>query len=192
MKAIITEEQKAQLLEEYGRVWGRDQRMIDFCMKRIQRAVTLSNGDLVVIEKPHIKTSFCFGHGWCGVSSEDDEERANKMAETASNDVRYFIKENTDGFSPFDREHSYSWKHLEPFAFVHYYGGKKLMGIRLMDAHSDKDEIERLHAYKLSDKDAADLRQIYEEERARHIKRLETYLKKFGLTKLNVWTYLVD
>ena len=138
MKAIITEEQRKQLLEEYARIWGRDQRMIDFCMNRIQRAITLSNGDLVVIEKQHIK------------------------------------------------------KHLEPFAFIHYYGGEKLMEIRMMDAYGDKAEIERLHAYKLSEKDAADLRQAYEEERGRHIKRLETYLKKYGLTKLHVWTYLVD
>lgn len=192
MKAIITEEQRKQLLEEYARIWGRDQRMVDFCMNRIQRAVTLSNGDLVVIEKQHIKKDFCFGHGWCGVSSDEEEEQADKMAEIASTDIQYFIKQNTEGFSPFDREKSYTWKHLEPFAFIHYYGGQKLMEVRLMDAYGDKAEIERLHAYKLSDKDAAGLRQAYEEERGRHIKRLETYLKKYGLTKLHVWTYLVD
>ena len=33
---------------------------------------------------------------------------------------------------------------------------------------------------------------FYEKAKARLIKRLNTYLKKYGLEKLHVWTYLVD
>ena len=33
---------------------------------------------------------------------------------------------------------------------------------------------------------------MYEEEKEKMSKRIDTYLKRYGLSKLNVWTYWVD
>ena len=42
-------------------VW-KDQKMVDYCVKKTARIVELSDGALICIEKPAIRTRFCFGY----------------------------------------------------------------------------------------------------------------------------------
>ena len=44
----------------------------------------------------------------------------------------------------------------------------------------------------LTPKDKEQILASLEIEKAKFTKRLNTYLKKYGLSKINTWTYLVD
>lgn len=54
----------------------------------------LTSGEIVEIEKPKIKTSFCFGYGFCGVSSQEQMNEASDLAERARKSEKFFISEN--------------------------------------------------------------------------------------------------
>lgn len=88
---------------------ARKQAYIDLLIKAVERgdegwrkyynqnifdAITLSTGDIIEIENNGIETSFCYGHGFCGVSTDEDEERANRLAEAVSSNEQFFIDEN--------------------------------------------------------------------------------------------------
>lgn len=79
-------------------------------MKEI--TINLSSGAVYKVERQRIKTSFCYGYGFCGVSNAEED------------------------------------KHLI------------IEGLEL--------------------------------EKASFIKRLNTYLKRYGLSKVRTWSYLVD
>ena len=40
--------------------------------------------------------------------------------------------------------------------------------------------------------DLKNILSVYEHEKAKFEKRLNTYLKKYGLSKLKTWSYLID
>lgn len=44
----------------------------------------------------------------------------------------------------------------------------------------------------LDEQDREKLLKICESEKDKFLKRLSTYLKKYGLSKVHTWTYLVD
>ena len=83
---------KDMLIKEFGKVWS-DKHMIDFCLKKTDIAVTLSNGKLVIIDKPTIQKHFCYGY-----HDYDNEsfKRAEQMAENASKNTAHFIQKNME------------------------------------------------------------------------------------------------
>ena len=44
----------------------------------------------------------------------------------------------------------------------------------------------------LTKKDIEELKKIVQSEKEKFTKRLNTYLKRYGLSKINSWSYLVD
>ena len=67
------------LLEEYlnemRKVYPNDERMIEYHRKEANRVIRLTNGGLMVFEKPKIETSFCFGYG-CQSSTYEEASKA--------------------------------------------------------------------------------------------------------------------
>ena len=185
---------KEEYKEELRKMYKRDTNgMIDWYLGNAQRVVKLSDGSLYIIEKQKIKTSFCYGYGWNGISEDEDEERAGAFANAARSDDRYFIQKNMEGFSPFDRELP-SWKSWELYYGPMYGESDKIIGISFFDYGDiqDKDRYYRGQAKRLSAEDEATLRKAYEEEKAVHLKKIQSYLKRYGLSKVRSWTYLVD
>ena len=76
-------------MTEIRKAWEGD--MLDYFRKRFSSAVKLTNGGLIVFEKPSIQTSFCFGY-----HTNDDEgyKKANEMADYASKSEDYFMSRN--------------------------------------------------------------------------------------------------
>ena len=81
----MTEKEKEIIKKHYENSYW-----LDYYLKNLDSVVEIGDKYYWGIEKPSIKTSFCFGHGFCGVSTEEEEKRA--LSDYRSND-KEFIKD---------------------------------------------------------------------------------------------------
>lgn len=186
-----------EYMREWRKIWKDDTRMIEFNRKKTSAIRKLSNGGLIDWEKPSIETSFCFGYR--GSDSSD----ANKMARVAKTNEDYFINENLKNFD-------YIIKKIESLGNDEDYTGSKLYIYR--DKYNKVEDLnlwsytilplckyidakERNLYLDLHEANAEDINIILEtekSERTKFEKRLYTYLKKYGLTKVRSWSYWAD
>jgi hypothetical protein len=173
---------------EYAKVWGKNVKMIDFCVKRTTGVVQLSDGGYFCFERPSIETHFCFGYGQNGISTEEDYSDAEAARRNAST-KEYFFKENMRVFDFFDFLLSYEGK---VYSMQSYKGESLLRNLKT-------DEEERMYGKMfgtvvsvLTQEDLKALEAELENQKKKFGKRLETYWKRYGASKFKTWTYLVD
>jgi len=179
-------------------VW-KTERMQEYARKNIGYIVELENGDITDIEKPRIETSFCFGFGMYGIDPDGEgQKRASDMEQHARTNESYFINENLkdiNGMIEALEDDSYHF-----YKFLHYTGqisGSKLKAVRYCRLGNTPEYnpgmwSNLIDLEELTDKERAALLNGYIEVKKAFTKRLNTYLKRYGLSKLNTWTYLVD
>ena len=175
--------------------WKGDLKMLEYFDKSISRVVELADGSLIAIDKKSIETRFCFGYGQNGISDDEDKERAHNMAHYAKTQQDYFISENLKNFS-----WEYEKLKAEPdnmYLGVKYYRSpedSKVKSLQYFDWWNweNLNSESKAKLIKLSPDDVQKLIEAYEIERKNFEKRLNAYLKRYGTSKLNVWTYLVD
>ena len=181
-------DKKEVFLQELSKVWHGDAKMIDYCFKESAYIVELDNGDILSIKKPRIETSFCFGYGYCGVSTQEDSNGATRCAEIARTQSDYFLKENLAGLNEMiDLLKS----DKRAFKYVSYIGltpEDKLKSIQFYDYWQAPHKT----AIELTPAERSALIAGYEEVKKAFTKRLNAYLKRYGTSKLKVWTYLRD
>lgn len=187
----ITEEQRSELRREYAKVWHGDGKMADYCTKQASCVIDL-RGYLVDFDKPHIETRFCFGeHGY-------DYDEVMDTCDAASKSEQFFMRRNMEGTEAFDvicaldGEGGRHWRKLHPVIAPHRYGCQdadcRIAGLTWT---ADLSEI-RGNPLALTDEEKAELRQMMVEEQEKFEKRLKTYLKRYGLSKCQYWTYWAD
>lgn len=172
-------------------VWKGDSKMVDFCLKEAAYIVELENGDIVVIEKPRIETRFCFGYSDSRYDTED-YDRANDMAEHAKRSQEYFLEQNLDGINKTIGQmegtipSSFEWRLRVP-----YTGQPEGSKLKSLGAYYWSDE----HAKQFPEISGADLQRVidgYKIVKADFEKRLNTYLKRYGMSKVKTWSYWQD
>lgn len=181
----VTKDEKEMLRGEFAKAWD-DPRMVTYCTNKVSGFVTI-RGTIITIDKPSIETRFCFGeHGF-------DFDEVNETCDRLSRDEGYFIAENIrrcaaggiiknleDGhpFVPVLRREHYTGQtedcRLGYVEWVYWYD-------------IDRDDPDILTADEI-----AEYRQMCEEEIEKFTKRLRTYLKRYGLSKCDFWTYWAD
>ena len=187
----MTKEAVQEYLQEVNsKLYPDSFSMQEYCRKNCSDVFKSKSGYYVKFEKPTIKTQFCFGHGYCGITTEEETDRAFSMAEKARKDAEYFINENLEDLN----EQLKLFESDEKLFLTNYYPNNKVkiasiksaryFGMYSFDekyivAELDKEEIEQLKA-------------IVNSEIEKFTKRLNTYLKRYGLSKIHSWTYLVD
>lgn len=182
-------------------VWQDSERMQEYARKQCDYVVELSNGKIIDIEKPRIKKDFCFGMGMYATYTQEEFEAAEDLAENARTNVEYFINENMKQIT---EKIGYLKEALdgkkEVYTYVHYSGqpdNSELVTYSCVGL-SDNPEwapyrwVNLKAVNKLSSDDIQALIDGLEEVGKKFMKRLNTYLKKYGLEKLNVWTYCRD
>jgi len=193
-----------EYLDEMRKAWGGDDKMIEYEKSIFSSAVRLSNGGLVVFEKPRIETRFCFGYS-CSPFDNESNDNAERMAHFARTNEQHFLNANLEGYDEkiealqtncgegsnykfigcswyLKRLHYLSQKEpLNLFEFVAVHWGE------LQDNPQRYGEVE-----KMSDEDRTTILEGLKHERNKFEKRLQAYLKRYGLSKLNVWTYWRD
>ena len=189
---------KGVLLEELKQTWGKSDHMVDYCVKETAYIVALGDGDITTIDKPRIETRFCFGYGMYGVSTEEDYQAAASMERHARTNEQYFIDENLKDINGTIED--LKNKDIHFFKYVNYCSSpddSKLKGImwcRLFQTPEYEPwRYSNMRGVKeLTEEERKAMLTGYEEVKKGFVKRLNTYLKRYGLKKLTTWTYLVD
>lgn len=183
----MNQEIRKEYEAEQTKVWNGNQRMIDYCVKKAQVVVKTEKGYFIEIGKPSIKKHFCFGE------SGYDFNEAQECAHVARTSTDYFMEENLEELNKAiadlknpDKKcyatPSYEGsaiRHLaviEPYRIGYWYAYEQKNG--LMEELTDLDREALLGAYM--------------KVREAFCKRLATYLKKYGLSKVRSWTYWRD
>ena len=154
------------------------------------------DNNFLCFSKPDIKTRFCFGYGLNGVSSQEDYEGARSQERNMETNQQAFINANLEGLNKsiedietFIKEKCFanrynkificknSCKHLAYLAWSWDY-----------DNIRNKDAIIK----EATKEDLLLIIEVYKQQIENFKKRLNTYLKRYGLSKLTTWTYLVD
>lgn len=173
-------------------------RMQEYARKNAAYIVPLDNGDITDIDKPRIHTDFCFGYGYCGISTQEDMDRAYNAEQTARTDTDYFIRENMAHIDAWIEaltdDHYYFYKYTAYTGQPDNSHLKHISYCKLGDTPEyNPGQWSNLRSVeKLTDSEKAALLTGYQEVKKAFMKRLNTYLKRYGLSKLNTWTYLSD
>lgn len=177
------------LNEVNEKIWADSKRMQDYEKSQCSDVYKSAGGHFVEFEKPYIKKDFCFGHGQNGISTEEDSDRASGMAEHARTSESYFIEENLSQYDEMLKELNGDEK---LYLMQNYRKPSKIACVRsegyFRHYEWDRDKI----VEELSQSDIEGLKAMVQSEKAKFTKRLNTYLKRYGLSKIHSWTYLVD
>lgn len=193
MSAAEIKSSKAELVELLRKNGVRES-TVKYYESETLCAVRLTGGELIRIEKPRIKTDFCFGYGQNGVSTEEDYRDA-ESARQQSRTFDYFLAENLEGLKK-DLKALEEGK-LKVWEFGTEYTRSVIVretytpGLAETDWRPDYSE-KRPTERNLT---LADLRILARGKRAQIAnleKRCRAYWKRFGSSKLHTWTYLED
>ena len=176
-------------------VWGDDKHMVDYCTKEADVFIRTSQGYILSLERPRIKTNFCFGyHDYV----DGDYERANNMACHAEEDFNYFRSQNLEEIEGYIKWLSEEINDYNRLFFQNAYCSqtkdilKRVTSFRRCDDPQDVFT-EEYKIYKpVPEVDRKLLIEAYEFEKERFSKRIETYLKRYGLSKVRSWSYWAD
>ena len=200
-QTMTQNELKAVYTEELKKAWDTDE-MVKHCSKSTAFVIE-HDGALYGIEKPRIETSFCFGYGINGISDSEQEQEAEAMAETAQKSADYFINQNLKIIDEWIERLKEILEGMEENWDVWSY--PRYM-IATGEKYTGQQEDCKLRYYSIVDtfygatqgkicNDTELIKKLlagYEEVRADFIKRLNTYLKRYGLSKVKTWSYLRD
>ena len=176
----MTEKEKEIIKKHYDNSYW-----LDYYMKTSASVVEIDNTYYWRVEKPSIKTSFCFGHGFCGISTEEEEKRASNMAMAASTNEQYFLNENMAKMEDLKK----SVEEAKTFCFNGDDGELFLID----EMYCQKYPFAIPPVYRdITPEEKKTLLKMVEAATERFRKRLNVYLKRYGLSKINSWSYLVD
>ena len=189
----MTKEEKTMLIEQHKMVWKKDSKMVDYCVNKVSDIVYLPTG-IFVIDKPSIQTDFCFGyHDYEDVDNPYGYNGAQHRADNASKDVEYFIRKNLEycGFDTWIKALGDKWRAI--YLRTKYWSQTE--DCKLLDL-TDYGDDQRVPANadgrRLTTEERALIIKGYESAKKKFTKRLNTYLKRYGLSKVNTWTYWLD
>ena len=181
---------QAALMERYraelDRIW--DPKMVDFCAKKAARIVELEGGYITEIDKPGSETSFCFGYSLSRYDAED-YARANNAASSAAKDQQYFIRENMENIKRTLR--ALTDDRLRVYRRLHYWtspADSQLVGIEYLRAWEDP----RDGWQEIAPADREKLAEAWRAVGRQFLKRLRSYLKRYGMSKIETWNYWRD
>lgn len=181
----MSKEAVAKLENEYKEnIWKGSENMIAYACHNISDCYETEKGYLIEFEKSSIKKDFCFGYD----DFYSNQEDADEMAGHARTNERYFIEKNLEEIESLI-------KNLESgkvYVRKGYDEAVNLRGLVFEKYYRRAEEFERKDCEELTETDVKGLIEMAKNERRKFEKRLGTYLKRYGLSKLNVWTYYRD
>lgn len=191
LKALYMDIVKSEL-------WPKSDHMQDYCKKKAAYIIPLDNGDISVIDKPDIETRFCFGYGYCGVSTQEQEEDARHMADYAATSEEYFISENLKGLNQtiatIEDESMKGYKYLN---YTNQKNGSHLKALSFTTLGNDPEYAPHMWSNyrdleEITPEERESVLKAYQEVKKSFEKRLHTYLKRYGLSKVRTWSFLSD
>lgn len=187
---------KAIYAEGIKESW-KDEHMQEYCIKCNCLFVPFRANTIIVgLEKPYIQKDFWFGYSDFGQGPTFDE--CNNAEDNARrNAIDYFMKSN---LKPIDNDIKKITELIENknFSYYNYYFNKHYYSesetnpvstIVYFDKWQDREKYEKNF---LTAEELKLYLEALKEYRNMFIKRLNTYLKRFGVSKLHFGTYWMD
>lgn len=192
----MTKEEKAVVSQQCEKTGAS---FAAYLAKSTSNYFTSDDGIVVLFDKPSIQTEFWFGeHG-----SEDltDEARA------AEKSVEFFINENMGGLRTYRRawDNVDEYGHRTPYHYPYIkrgaYSGQSAdcalgiieFGTWNGESQNYRGNLEGDHGFrKLTESETERLKEAEERRDALFLKRLKSYLKRYGLSKVNCRTFWAD
>lgn len=172
-----------------------------FEAKYYEYALKFDN-NFLCFEKPSIKTRFCFGYGQNGISTQRDFEGALKQERRINEEEEVFINANL-------KDLNRDIEDIQTLIDVFFDNKPACYGCAYNKIFICQNSCDHL-AYLLwsfnnesmnastkvireaTKEDLLLILEVYKQQKENFKKRLNTYLKRYGLSKLTTWTYLVD
>ena len=176
---------------EYAKVYSVGSEMHKYCMNSVSDAVVLESGMIFIFKKPSIEKDFCFGYRLSSVDTQEYDE-ANHMVSSVKNDGgSYFKAYNLRSFERFDNELNEAAECPENYFVQASYNGNIKTCTYIQDACRYRYDYGKLpeNAVLLTANDVENLKKVNASEKEKFEKRLNTYLKKYGTSKLHSWSY---
>ena len=177
-----------KFMKEMELVWGKSQKMIDFCVKESFEVIELESGHIYSIDKPRIETTFCFGCGQFGSATDEEMEFASERERNVHKFENFRNSNIESNFGNLIKELEDECGYI-----IKYTGGSNLVSIINKRSFNFEWAIENNKIVAMMTKsDKEKLREALNRAIARFDKRLQTYWKKYKDTKLKTWTYITD
>ena len=202
---------KEVLAQEYTKVWPNSQKMIDYCTNKAAAMVTLPTGEIIEVEKQTIDTDFCFDDSY-------DYEGAGKMAAHARTSTDYLKEQNMKSFNSWvkDLEDCYNeadmttagYRHCMLTISVPYSRCEGALNLRsinfkplcdILDDCGGSAFIRELpgttlnhfgYEYRIATREEIGIiLGLYKYAREKHEKKVDSYIKRYGTSKVHSWTY---
>lgn len=193
---------------EYAKIWDTPD-MVDYCTNKVAVCAVLPSGELIPIDKRKIETRFCFGE------SGYDYEEAIGAAAHARTSTEYFKHENMKHFGEIlqDIENhlhltgNYLMTIFAPYddtnckiRHISFERITKILGDLGGSAHLDSLKLGQTiteagsgRQYRIAtDEEAQIILDAYKKAAFAHAKKVDAYLKRYGLSKVHSWTYWRD
>ena len=153
----------------YSKRAGKDVKYFEFLKSCLSNDLELENGLVLQFEKPRIKTEFCYGYSLYGCNTES-YDNATESVEHAKSSIIHFIDANIH-----ESMIKYYYDKFKKAEQVFYSVSKD----GLLSLDQSKSDIQKIL-------------NILAEELQKFVKRLNTYLKRYGLSKVHSWSYWRD
>lgn len=185
----LTKDDKKKLREQYEMVWHKrdgsvDQKMVDYSVGAASGYVMI-DGVMVVFDKPHIKRDFWFGeHTW-------DYDEVVEHCDKCSESEKYFLAENLKDFEWRLENLDDPWEkvYIVPREYCCQSDDCKLGYVEFCRYH---EKPRGKNVREMTDGEKEQYAEFIKDEKAKFEKRLNTYLKRYGLSKCSYRVFWAD
>lgn len=182
-------------------VWKGSPSMQEYARKTLAYVVELPDGTIIDFDKPKIQKDFCFGAGMYARATEEEMEEAERMVKHARTSEKFFKIKNLEEING-QIENLYQALNgeYEVYTSLRYCGqenGSRLKNYSICRI-SQNPEYEPRYWINCRDLKKCGKDEIeiilsgLKEVRKAFAKRIDTYLKKYGTSKVNAWSYIQD
>jgi hypothetical protein len=199
---------KEMLREQFAKTWS-DPGMIKYCTEKVAAVAILPRGEIITVDKQRIEKRFCFGE-----SGYDFDEAVSKAAHARKSE-NYFKTENMKHFREWiasltdalDTNSSYrltigskEYTGQPDDCKLGYIRFEKLSDVieacggscYLSELPGKELTINRRSCRVATPEEIKLILIAYEAAAAAHEKKVDSYLKRYGMTKVETWTYWRD
>ncbi len=189
--------EKQIIEQQYRKVWGNDEKMVKHYVSTTSNFFTSDEGIIIPFGKPHIVTRFWIPeHGY-------DYNEAFNTAIACENDVQYFIYKNMSNLETYSNAWNgglcdcYNHPYIKHGKYIDQSADCALGKIEWADRNGNgcykwSYDLPSKGYRKLTDKEIDRLHDAENRRNALFEKRLCSYLKRYGLSKVSCGTYWAD
>lgn len=184
---MLTKQEKERLANAERLNW-KNESMIKYIVDKTMLLFEL-RGNIVPIEKKSVQTRFCFGYS---DYIPDDYDNANRMAAHATESEKYFLRKNHRDAGYARTIELLNDGRFKAVAYRNNRNPEAPMSINMCNWYDIEVKGIPNNAFILTDEETQAYKRKLAEACVLHQKKLAAYLKRYGLSKVESWTYWQD